>query len=67
MQLPSKVLLGLSMAIATVGMTGCGLQMPGNSQQQPTSTQNDPNAVHQPNEEPGKVCEPKSCPACGRG
>ena len=70
MRLPTKVLHGLAVAVAGIGLAGCdcGMRAPTNAQQ-PTLPSTDPtvNPGNAPVEQPGQVCEPGACPACGRG
>jgi hypothetical protein len=68
MKLPPKVLHGLAVAIAGLGLAGCDLrQAPPNSSNQ-NSTDPSANPNNGNGQEPGERCEPTgACPACGRG
>ena len=69
MKLPVTVLQSLAAAVALVGMAGCNFTC-SSSPTPSESTSTDPNATHNPTtnqQQPGEVCEPGACPACGRG
>jgi len=67
MKLPFTVLQSLAAAVACLGVSGCGYTTASSSgaQQRPS----EPNTIETgaPGEQPGKVCLPDNCPACGRG
>ena len=66
MKVPVTILQGLAAALAGVSLAGCGFIKP--APPDPNVQQNDPNAQNNaPDGNPGKVCLPDSCPACGRG
>lgn len=66
MKLPINILRGLAAAVACISLTGCDLTAKGPPTEQPSY---EPEGVPTvaPNGEPGKVCLPDACPACGRG
>jgi len=68
MKLPFNVLKGLAAAVACVFVAGCDLTAKAPTEQ-PSYRSNEPGATPNgaPNEQPGKVCLPDACPACGRG
>jgi hypothetical protein len=69
MRLSINVLRGLVAAVACISVTGCDLTAKAPPTEQPSYESTEPGSdpAAAPNEEPGKVCLPGACPACGRG
>lgn len=67
MKLPVNVLKGLAAAVACISVAGCDLTAKAPTEQPSYQTEPGANPTAAPNEQPGKVCLPDACPACGRG